>query len=172
MVGSSNSGGCGKGTSGCVPYYSIPSAKLSCSVSCAGGGNLPSGPLDSPVTNYGCHQKPKKCPDKNSFSTLAGIVVSVVDLGNPNGVTNEEILQYYTETLYPMVPKRQQLTLTQVNGYVNQAIRQGALRKTQSGTVVVYSFFGDLPSNAALVKEFGGQSIYQSCLGLFCLKRP
>ncbi len=162
---------------GCIPYYSSPSAKLSCGPSsCTGGGNLPNGPLDMPI---GCCSQKKQhpadlCPSIDSLSPLAAVIVCVVQLKDPSGVTSEQILDYYTNTLYPLSPSRQQITLFQVDALVAQAVRQGALRKTSSanGRVVVYSFFGDLPSNSGLVKEFGGSDIYQSCLGLFCLKRP
>ncbi len=144
---------------GCIPDFSQPSAKICCSGS--GGGNMPNGPLipciDCPGPTF-----PEDCRNVCNLSPLARIIATIVRLADNDGVSNDEILQEHNDVVCPQKP----LTIDQVTAQINIGVQRGALRRTASGRVRVYGFFGQLPSNLSLFKELG--VYYQLCLGLFC----
>jgi hypothetical protein len=147
---------------GCIPDFSQPSAKLTCPKFCSGGGNLPNGPL-VPCPACPGPQYPADCPaNLCALSPLARIIITIVQIRDANGVTNDQILAEHNDVVCPQNP----LTSAQVSRYVNLGVQRGALRRVASGGVRVYAFFGDLPSNLTLAEELG--VYYQLCLGLFC----
>ena len=145
---------------GCIPDFSQSSAKIGCSNTCS-GGNLPNGPL-VPCPACPGATFPEDCRNVCTLSPLARIIATIVQLRNNDGVTNDEILNEHNNVVCPMQP----LTANEVSRNVNLGLQRGALRRTVSGGVRVYAFFGNLPSNLTLFQEFG--VYYQLCLGLFC----
>jgi len=86
-------------TGGCIPTYSQPTAKLSCGPSCAGGGNLPNGPLDPCPACPGL-TFPEACPkDICRLSGLARIIVSIVRIRSSDGATEDQILQEHNNVV-------------------------------------------------------------------------
>lgn len=148
--------------SGCVPDFSQPSAKLTCAKSCFGGGNLPNGPL-VPCPACPGAKFPDDCPSNTcELSPLARIIITIVNIRDSDGVSEDQILQHHNDSICPSIP----LTANEVSKNVRVGLQRGALRRAVSGGIRVYAFFGELPSNLGLMKEFG--VYYQLCLGLFC----
>jgi hypothetical protein len=85
----------------------------------------------------------------------------VIQLRNPAGVSEQQILDYHNNTLCPENPLTDRILMTAIS----KGLRQGALQQIPTG-IKVYGFFGNLPSNVQLVQELGAG--YQLCLGLFC----
>jgi hypothetical protein len=147
----------------CAPPVSQPSAKLNsgCVANC-NNGNLPFGDASACTKCPAKGSFPESCPVVCNLSPMARLVLAVVQLMNANGSSNSDILAQHNNVTCPEVP----LTLAEVNGNVDRGVRYGVFRRTASGGIRVYGFFGSLPSNITLAKELGPW--YQLCLGMYC----
>lgn len=146
----------------CLLPVSQPTATSSagCVANCHNGAPTVGAPncIDCPVQG----SFPESCPNVCALSPTARLVLAVVQLMNSNGSTEDEILAQHNNVTCPEVP----LTAAEVARYVSRGVRYGVFRNTSSGGILVYGFFGSLPSNRTLAAELGPW--YQLCLGMYC----